>query len=191
MRYAHPVLVARRAHRCIDAIVRRHRRVHGRVDKEDKRARRMSSTAAKLAAHRRSQGAVSTLLDKQGVGGLTAAHTAAAGGHVDALELLLLEGANPFVVDDSGWTVAHYAVNCSRSYECIALLCDVSVEVLGWWDTSGNTPLHVAASSGWTEGVQMLLQAAANPHALNLEGKAPAELAIAASHAAISGLFAE
>ena len=128
--------------RCVDAIVRRHRKNNSQASSGGRRLQ------DKMAAHRASQEAVSALLDKQGLGGLTAAHAAAAGGHVRVLELLLLEGANPFVLDDSGWTVAHYACRCSRSVRCIALLCDAAVDLVDWWDTSGNTPLHIAASGG-------------------------------------------
>lgn len=64
---------------------------------------------------------------------------------------------------------------------------------VGLRDSSGNTPLHAAASAWWdenTEFVSLLLESGADPSARNARDRTPQDLAIAAGYAASAALLA-
>ena len=74
--------------------------------------------------------------------GHTPLHYVAWRGHVDAIKLLLENGADPNVRDVNGWTPLHYAAKYCRLEEAILLLdwgADPNAR-----DDSGKTPLHYA-----------------------------------------------
>lgn len=140
-----------------------------------------------------------SLLSVRSDGGMTPLHVAAACARPLAIEALLIGGGDAYDTDDSGWTIAHYAAySAARRVSSVvpgvthfddalptrtlAVVCDVAVGLLEWFDSAGNTPLHVAASYGWTRGVKVMLESAADPHTRNAEGATPVDLARDGGH---------
>ena len=81
--------------------------------------------------------------------GATALHYAAMGDYL-LFERLLKNGASPYIVDNGGWNVLHYAVAGGvmdgiwwDSASCINTSVDIA-NLVNQQDVNGDTPLHVA-----------------------------------------------
>jgi ankyrin repeat protein len=100
--------------------------------------------------------------------GRTPLHAAAVVGNASAVELMLNAGAAAGRVDHKGSTPLHLAV-AEGSPEVVSLLLDKGNASVHLADNAGDTPLHIAAktASGSVEVVQLLLDYAAAPEAVN------------------------
>jgi ankyrin repeat protein len=109
--------------------------------------------------------------------GRTPLHHAAADGSIDKVTLLLSAGADANVLDDDGWTPLHFAALAKSASVTEALLSAGAQTELK--DSYGNTPLWRAVFSSEDDGtvIRLLLNAGANPNAVNLSGVTPLTLA--------------
>ena len=100
-------------------------------------------------------------------------------GHLDIVTLLLENGASVFVATGSNWTALHSAVSNDRENVSAVLIgagapLDIQVR--------GLTPLALAAQSGYTVVIDMLLNAGANPLGTPNNGPSPLTLAAQNGH---------
>ena len=110
--------------------------------------------------------------------GYTALHIAVEGNRNPAVTAALLEvGADVHARQEDGPTPLHDAATA----EVVALLLEAGADIearatyLGWRQPNGRdmTPLHVAAKRGNAAVFMALLDAGADPSALDIEGKTP------------------
>ena len=110
--------------------------------------------------------------------GDTPLHLAAYFHHVDICQLLVDHKADVTSVNNRGETPLHRAVHsdlgdfsvvCSSAV-CRPLITNESVNVA---DRLGNRPLHIAASNGDIQTVQLLVDCGADVNALNEDGQTP------------------
>lgn len=106
--------------------------------------------------------------------GFTAMHAAAAFGHVEVVEMLLLFGCDMNRVTQAG-TPLHCAVTSGKHAVVATLLFANADPNTCLWN--GITPLHLAAKKGDTWSVQKLLEAGATPTALDANGMTPLNMA--------------
>jgi 26S proteasome non-ATPase regulatory subunit 10 len=111
-------------------------------------------------------------------------HSAAAGGSLPLLELLVAAGAAGAVgaADDEGWTPLHSAI--SAGHEAAAALLLSLGAPADARTAQRRTPLHYAASRGRAPLVAALLAAGADAGARDTGGAAPAHRAAAGGHVA-------
>ena len=99
---------------------------------------------------------------------MTALHKAAAQGHKDIVQLLLLKGASLEAKDTNGWAPLHFAAENGHTSTVELLLSKgASIEAN---DTGGWTPLHYAAWDGQTSIVELLLSKGASVEAKDKNG---------------------
>lgn len=94
---------------------------------------------------------------------------AAAAGHFQVVHMLCRAGHNPEKADRMGWSTLHHA--CSNGHpNIVSLLLDrLSQDAVFHRDTSGCSPLWLAAYSGDAETVRLLLLHGSDPDEVNLE----------------------
>lgn len=107
--------------------------------------------------------------------GTTAVMAAAAEGHVEVIDVLLMRNAQINAANKQGDTALHFAVR-SNEAEVVTYLLQKGADVNAC-NEMGITPLMVAAWSGFDNLVQQLLAAGADTEAVDEDGKN------AASHA--------
>lgn len=100
--------------------------------------------------------------------------SAALGGHAEAVRFLLARGASVHAADEHGRHPLGAAV-AGRNLEVARILLDAGANPNQAMDTW--TPLMSAAMSGDSALVELLLARGANRHALDDEGRTPAEIA--------------
>ncbi len=120
---------------------------------------------------------------------MTALMVAAASGH-NAFSILLLEtGANPNLIDESGFTALHYAASDRNGADVVRALLDHGAHpnarttrdtrknTTSGVSVKGATPLFLAASLGHVETVRALVASGADPFITTDEGTAPLHVA--------------
>uniref|UniRef100_A0ABD2VY84 Uncharacterized protein n=1 Tax=Trichogramma kaykai TaxID=54128 RepID=A0ABD2VY84_9HYME len=111
--------------------------------------------------------------------GSTPLHMAVANKNKKMIRTLLTRGANPNITDVQRTPPLMIVCKADRDYYTLAkMLLDLSKEPLqvNRPDKSGNTPLHVAVSSGRRNLAQLLLRNGANPNVANARGATPLHL---------------
>ena len=121
--------------------------------------------------------------------GRTPLHYAAADGLVDQVTQLLSAGADANVQDDDGWTPLHFAAQANSASVTKSLLSSGAQTELK--DSYGNTPLFRAVFAYQSDGavIRLLLNAGANPNAVNLSSVTPLSLAKSIANYDVSQFF--
>ncbi len=113
-----------------------------------------------------------------------AAHLAAIEGHTDCIMVMIQQGANVELRDKYGRTPLFLAVACGQAEVTTCLIrhgADVDSIATGGLDT-GRTALHAAASGGFVEIVQILLNSNAKLNVQDYEGYTPMHIAARDEH---------
>jgi len=109
--------------------------------------------------------------------GFTPLGLAAFFGNEDVVRLLLLNGADPNIASQNGYSVYPIHSAVASNYNMIAkMLIEAGADV-NVMQMSGATPLHSAAHNGNIDLLVVLLEAGANVNALTEDGKTPADKA--------------
>ena len=90
-------------------------------------------------------------------------------GLVETMDLLILHGANPRLVDSRDFSCIHSVTHSSDYSALLYILCqpDIAVDER---DNMGLTPLHWAAQQGDVSSVEVLLKFGANPNVVDRNG---------------------
>lgn len=151
-------------------------------------------TALHSAAYRNNLPAITTLLEagsKLESEGTPVLLRAAAGGHVEAMELLISKGANVLARDPQGYTALHALAFApewkSSGFE---LLRKAQVD-LNATAHEKNTPLHVLTLRDQAGGVRDLLKAGADFSLKNEQGFTALEIAKLGNHQDVIKVFEE
>jgi len=116
------------------------------------------------------------LLHAVRIGGRTALHQAAFGGHAEIVQWLVAQGAEVNAKTDYDWTPLFYAT--APRDEKIGLFLLKHGARPDVRNDDGDTPLHFAASYGKTEIVAELLERGADINARNARGETPLDEAV-------------
>jgi len=107
--------------------------------------------------------------------GLTPLHSAAFGGHVEIVKLLLERGADPNAKTDDGLTPLHIAA-FKGHVDVVRVLLEHGANPNAK-DNNGQTPLHYAVQEGHVEIVKSLLERGADPRIADNGGHIPLDYA--------------
>jgi len=107
-------------------------------------------------------------LEKTDTDGNTPLLNAAKAGNIALCKTLLTAGASPNATGKNGKNALHYAVQ-NENLELV-LVFAAHKQMLNAQDTSGNTPLIIAARCRHAKACEALLAAGANPSMVDLQG---------------------
>jgi hypothetical protein len=105
----------------------------------------------------------------------TPLHLAVFGGHMEAAELLIKDGANVNAHTTAGYTPLHLAA-LKGDADIAQFLIDKGAEI-NPVSADGETALHLAAMAGSTGVAQVLLNAGADPAVRDFQGRTAADIA--------------
>ncbi|KAM4705252.1 ankyrin repeat and SOCS box protein 10 [Rhinophrynus dorsalis] len=112
-------------------------------------------------------------------GGESALHGACENAHAECVKILLSYGANPNGESKYGSFPLHRC-KTAQSYQCAKLLLQYGAHVNSQTEDEEDTPLHIAASQGLWEHVDLYLRRGASVDKRNIYGQTP--LCAACSH---------
>ncbi|MBV9576036.1 MAG: ankyrin repeat domain-containing protein, partial [Gammaproteobacteria bacterium] len=161
---------------------------------DTKLADQASLLALHLAAKKGNLAMVQALLDydnqvinHQTNEGWTALAFAVDKGHLNVVDELLKQGANPYLFTQDGLLALHLAAR-NNELEVLKYLLDHEKNInLNYQKNDGWTLLHIAVSNGYFNMVEELLKRGADPHLLNADGNSPLMLSL--QHEEIMPLF--
>ncbi|XP_056125405.1 ankyrin repeat and EF-hand domain-containing protein 1a isoform X2 [Rhinichthys klamathensis goyatoka] len=114
--------------------------------------------------------------------GLTALMEATRAGAIGLVRAILKKGGNVNALDKKRFHSAHFAAE-KGFFEIIKVLSAYATD-FGVVTTEGDTPLHFAASGGYTDCCRFLAQRGCNPKLKNQEGLLPRQIAKEFGHKA-------
>eukprot|EP00042_Codosiga_hollandica_P045065 m.452908 g.452908 ORF g.452908 m.452908 type:complete len:688 (-) comp56928_c0_seq29:1562-3625(-) len=106
----------------------------------------------------------------------TALHLAAVEGHLDVVKALLGAGANPELRDRTGRTCLHLALE-QNQHDVAKFLIFNKIANVNVYDLRLTTPLMIASARGNAELIALLLQAGADPNAVDEHQRTASDLA--------------
>lgn len=139
------------------------------------------STELRRLAHR-------SHIDTTDFQGRTALHWAASRGDFDAVQTLLLAGANQHLIDVAGRTALHFAV-ISGSAKCVDLLLFAGANVFVI-DKIGDNPIMISAwANDCPEVINLLVSAGAQVTSRTITGVTPLQSAACVNHVQNASTF--
>ena len=108
--------------------------------------------------------------------GLAPLHYASLGGHEEAIELLLEQGAEINITNNQGLTPLFMAARAGR-VKVVEMLSKRNGIDLEKGDEQAHTPLSIAVANGHLPIFAQLLKSGANPHAKDTNGMMPLHIA--------------
>lgn len=131
---------------------------------------------------------VKPLPDENGRGPLL---LAAAGGHVEVCETLLLQGVDVGAADDHGNSALHEASwrGYSRTVAVLAQALGTQRAPLHARNLAGFAPLHLACQNGHNQSCRELLLAGSNPDLQNNYGDTPLHTSARYGHAGVTRIL--
>jgi len=114
--------------------------------------------------------------------GVTALHTASAGGNKEVVELLLAKGADINALRrGQGHTPLHWAVKAGHK-DIVELLINKGADVNKQMPLFYTSPLHIAAGAGFKDIAELLIDRGADANAKNRESWTPLHYACWKNH---------
>ena len=114
--------------------------------------------------------------------GVTALHTASAGGNKEVVELLLAKGADINALQRGhGYTPLHWAVKAGHK-DIVELLINKGADVNKQMSLFYASPLHIAAGAGFKDIAELLIDRGADANAKNRESWTPLHYACWKNH---------
>ncbi|XP_014481855.1 PREDICTED: ankyrin repeat domain-containing protein 6 [Dinoponera quadriceps] len=131
---------------------------------------------------------IKPLPDENGRGPLL---LAAAGGHVEVCETLLLRGVDVSIADDHGNSALHEASwrGYSRTVAVLAKALGTQRAPLHARNLAGFAPLHLACQNGHNQSCRELLLAGSNPDLQNNYGDTPLHTSARYGHAGVTRIL--
>ncbi|XP_016354773.1 ankyrin repeat and EF-hand domain-containing protein 1 [Sinocyclocheilus anshuiensis] len=114
--------------------------------------------------------------------GRTALMEATRAGAIDLVRAILKKGGNVNALDKKQFHAAHFAAE--RGFFEIIMVLSAYAADFGVVTSEGDTPLHFAASGGYTDCCRFLAQRGCNPKLKNQEGLLPRQIAKDCGHKA-------
>ncbi|KAK3265075.1 hypothetical protein CYMTET_26222 [Cymbomonas tetramitiformis] len=120
-------------------------------------------------------------VDARESGGQTPLHLAAAGAHVEVIELLVAQGSQTDVRTNEGQLALHLAATsrAPQAVQAVQALLRLGADV-GGLDGAGGTALHSASDAGNSQAVAVLTKRGADVNARRLDGNTPLHVAVLA-----------
>lgn len=119
-----------------------------------------------------------TAVNTRAPDGRTALHVALGEGHEDAANMLLARGADPSLVDHTGFTALHWAVYSNRA-ALLELASRGGTGTVDRPDVKGRTPFSLSARENAIVAMRWLLDHGADPNRTDADGWAPLHFAAA------------
>lgn len=162
-----------------------------RIDEQDKEGNTALHAAAHksclmMAEHLLSRNASVDVVNDAGISPLC---LACARGHDTVAELLLMCGADPYIVSSEGNTAMYYSIHREQFGSCRVLL-DNGVSASSRVQPSAQlTALHVASARGNVKIAEMLIERGAAVNAVDNSRRAPLHFAVYFGHIAMAMLL--
>lgn len=126
--------------------------------------------------------------DAQSTNGWTAIMIAAAKGFDDALQVLVDDGADPWLADAYQWSPLMRAID-NRHMGVVRYLLTLPDAMINFRNENGSTALHITALKNDVESTKLLLALGAKPDIKDNSGRLPADIAKANASAEIMALL--
>ena len=116
-------------------------------------------------------------IDEKDIDGYTALHFAIENNHKDAVAWLIKSNATIDLPNKLGYTPLHFAVG-RNDIEMVKILCDNKANIEANSNREGKTALHMAAASGWSQGIVELIKRGAVVGGRDRDGKSALHYAV-------------
>lgn len=126
--------------------------------------------------------------DAQSTNGWTAVMIASAKGFTDAVQVLVDDGADPWLADAYQWTPLMRAID-NRHLGVVRYLLSLPKPTIDFKNENGSTALHISALRNDLESATLLLALGAKPEFIDNSGRTAADIAKANDSVELLALF--